>query len=329
MDACAGRLRPADRTIRLGALILEPLDGEHREQGVAPGYGRGQLGFGDLAIVAIAATAGFVQELAPDGDIRLGRGPGLRDHERPLVGRMRRDGQRDGHDADLAPEYRGSARRQRTFRVWPGLVAADEDVSRPIQEVVEGPRQPGLRPIGLARHPVDADVIGLEERAKAIVIHLRDRVVLVVVTAGALHRYAEERARRVLDRVRQPDIAIEDVPVARQEPGGAEDVGVVRGQLVARQHLEHHAVIALVGVERLDDPVAPAPQVRVAEADFLAEAVPIAIPPDVHTVPAPAFAVTARWPAGGRPCARPHRVRHPHGRNGSPRASAGDRPGRA
>ena len=54
-----------------------------------------------------------------------------------------------------------------------------------------------------------------------------------------------------------------------------------------------HAVVALVLVERADDPVAPAPDLAVAvhHVGHGAAAVPVAVPPDVHPVPAPALAV--------------------------------------
>ena len=60
---------------------------------------------------------------------------------------------------------------------------------------------------------------------------------------------------------------------------------------VGREHRDDHAIVRLVAVERLDDPVAPVPDVRLAVADLLAPAGPVAVPPDVHPVPAPALAV--------------------------------------
>ena len=62
-------------------------------------------------------------------------------------------------------------------------------------------------------------------------------------------------------------------------------------EFVAGQHLDDHLVVGLVGVERFDDPVAPAPDVRLALADFGAVTVPVAVSPDIHPVPAPALAI--------------------------------------
>jgi len=62
----------------------------------------------------------------------------------------------------------------------------------------------------------------------------------VVVAAGALKRKAEEAAGRVLDGLIENDIAVEDVPVARQKSGGAKRVGIRRRHFIARQHLDNH-----------------------------------------------------------------------------------------
>ena len=103
---------------------------------------------------------------------------------------------------------------------------------------------------------------------------------------------AEERLRRVLDRVLQPLLAAEQLvscapgsrwrAARRGRPGASSSAASISSD---------HAVVALVGVERLDDPVAPAPDVRLAVAHLLAPAGPVAVAPDVHPVPAPALAV--------------------------------------
>ena len=126
----------------------------------------------------------------------------------------------------------------------------------------------------------------------------------------------------------EPDVAIELVPVAHQEAGGPQRVGVAGRELVGGQHLDDHLVVGLVGVERLDDPVAPPPDVRLALAHFGAVAVPVAIAPHVHPVPAPALAVLR---AGQQPVddllVGVARIRRPETR-AVPRAWAAGRPGR-
>ena len=74
-------------------------------------------------------------------------------------------------------------------------------------------------------------------------------------------------------------------PVARQV------VGVAGAGLVGGEHLDDHPVVGHVAVERFDDPVAPSPDVGLALAHLGAEAVPVAVAPDVHPVPPPALAV--------------------------------------
>ena len=128
---------------------------------------------------------------------------GLADDELALVGTGGRGRERDGDDLDLAAQDRGGRRQEWPGLVGIGLVAADEQVRRGLQEVVEGPRQARLGAVGLAGHAVDPDVVGLEEGAEAVVVGLRDRVVLVVVAAGAVDRQAEEGLGGVLDGVRR------------------------------------------------------------------------------------------------------------------------------
>src|SRR5262249_15806165 len=55
--------------------------------------------------------------------------------------------------------------------------------------------------------------------------------------------------------------------------------------------LHDHLVVALVVVDRLDDPVAPAPDVRLAEVVVAPVFVAVGVAPHVHPVPAPALAV--------------------------------------
>ena len=74
-------------------------------------------------------------------------------------------------------------------------------------------------------------------------------------------------------------------PVARSASGS------LGREFVGGQHLDDHLVVGLVGVERFDDPIAPPPDVRLALAHLRRVAVPIAVAPDVHPVPAPALAV--------------------------------------
>ena len=151
-----------------------------------------------------------------------------------------------------------------------------------------------LQRLPAAGQRIDANVVGLEERAQTIVILLRHRIVLMIVAAAALERDAEEGRADVFHGVLQPDGAIEDIEVAAEVTRCTLHVLVARRQFVAGEHLDDHPVVALVLVERLDDPVAPPPDVSAAVAQLVDRPapVPVAVPPDIHPVPAPALAVT-------------------------------------
>ena len=100
-----------------------------------------------------------------------------------------------------------------------------------------------------------------------------------------------KKALDVFDGGLHPHVAIEPIPVARQEAAGSPCLRIERRDFIGGQHLADHLVVGLVGVERLNDPIAPPPDVRFAFAHLGSIAVPIAITPDVHPVPAPALAV--------------------------------------
>ena len=134
-------------------------------------------------------------------------------------------------------------------------------------------------------------MVGLEEGPPRVVLVLAQRVVLVVVTPAAVERQPQEGLGGVLDHVVEPVVAVEEVEVSGQEPGGPQPLDVGRGELVGGEHVEHHAVVAEVIVERFDDPLAPAPNALLAVPHLLAEPEPVGVSPDVHPVPAPAFAV--------------------------------------
>ena len=84
----------------------------------------------------------------------------------------------------------------------------------------------------------------LEERDHAVVVRLRDRIDLVVVAAGAVHRHAEEDLRRRRDDVVEFVVAGLQrvgrlvVPQAEAVVAGGDDaVGVVAVELVAGELL--------------------------------------------------------------------------------------------
>ena len=113
----------------------------------------------------------------------------------------------------------------------------------------------------------------------------------MVVTPGAIERDAQKGLACVFDRVVEPRITIEEVPIASQITGGSYRLGVTRRDLIGGQHLHDHAIVGLVIIQGLDDPVSPSPDMRLALADLGAMAIPIAVSPDIHPVTSPAFSV--------------------------------------
>src|SRR5436305_534188 len=107
------------------------------------------------------------------------------------------------------------------------LIAAHEEVGRGVEVAVEDARDAVLRVIRLASGHVRADLVGLEERTKAVILLLRKGVVLVVVTSGAVERQAEERFRGVLDDLLEPGVAVEEEVRPGEEAGGAKTIEVV------------------------------------------------------------------------------------------------------
>ena len=226
--------------------------------------------------------------------------------ERPQVRVVRLDGQRNRLNVELAPahDFR-QAGLQRGILERSFLVAALEQIRDGLQVGIVDPVEPIFQRGGLLRQAqlldllrlagqlIGAHVVRLEKRAQAIVLLLRQRIILVVVTAAALERHAQETHAGELDGVLEPDGAIEDVIVAAEVARRPQGIFIGRRDLVRSEHLDDHAVVALIPVERLDDPVAPAPDMPLAVTllvDFAA-AVPITVAPDVHPVPPPALAV--------------------------------------
>ena len=68
--------------------------------------------------------------------------------------------------------------------------------------------------VDLARRPIGADVVRFKDGPQTIVFLLRNRIVFVIVAAGALKRHADERFARVFNGLVQPHVPIKLVPIA-------------------------------------------------------------------------------------------------------------------
>ena len=145
-----------------------------------------------------------------------------------------------------------------------------------------------------------------EDRPESVILALGNRVQLVVVTAGAVHRHRHGRGHHLRDHVVEvacPGGALQhvalgldlpdEVPRARgEEAGGDDGLRVGGGEDVAGDLLADEAVVGLVRVERGDDVVAVAPGVRAELVTF--ETMRVGIVGDIEPVAGPAFAVTRR-----------------------------------
>ena len=120
------------------------------------------------------------------------------------------------------------------------------------------------------KRSVDLDVAEvIEERVQPIEVPLRDRIVLVVMALGAFHCQAEpgcgdgiRAVEGLLEaRLLVPCAALSVAQGVPMEAGGGELIGgrvleQVRGQLERGELVERHVV-----VQRVNDPIAPAPSV--------------------------------------------------------------------
>ena len=248
-------------------------------------------------------------------DGRLGRGDPSAGHGQqavtelgPQFGVERSEGELDGSDVGggQAQDF-GNARRERSLGDWVFLVPPDQQVRggggfRVVDHIIAMGQRRSRGGLGglVSRqfvHPpslrIGAHSVRFEEGPKAVVLFLRDWVVFVVVATAALERQTQERLPRVLDRVLQPDVAVEDVIVPPQEAPRSLHRQVARGDFVGSEHLEQHLIVRFVLVEAVENPVAPPPDVPTAVAKFVPSpaSVPVAVPPDIHEVAAPPLGV--------------------------------------
>ena len=156
--------------------------------------------------------------------------------------------------------------------------------------------------LGAAIRPVAAIDTG-EDRLQAIIVRLRYRVELMIVTASAVGGQADEGRDRAGDHVvavEQPGLELVDgsftqLDVADEIPGaGGDEPGcdhsgrVARGEYVAGQLLANEATVGEVVVECADHVIAIRP--RVVPALVLVVAVRVAVVDHVEPVPAPTLA---------------------------------------
>src|SRR5437773_3865467 len=145
--------------------------------------------------------------------------------------------------------------------------------------------------VELAGKPIEPNIVRLENGPDLVILLLRDGIKHVVVAASTAKRDAKKSLSGMLDRFLEPTLPTEQFEIPHQESGGPKGVGILRAKLVRRQHFQDHPVIALILVQRLDDPIAPAPDVGLTVAHLIAPAGPVAVAPHIHPMPAPALTI--------------------------------------
>ena len=108
---------------------------------------------------------------------------------------------------------------------------------------------------------------------------------------AAVHGQAEQAFAHVFHGFLHPGVPVEEEKIARQKPGGPDFFQIPRIQLIRGQHLPQHFIVRQARVEGFHNPVAPVPHVFLAVPELVAEAPPVAVTPNVHPMPRPAFAM--------------------------------------
>ena len=145
-----------------------------------------------------------------------------------------------------------------------------------------------------------------EDGREGVILPLQDRIELVVVAAGAVDRHATAARHHLRDHVVEVvgagltpehvalglDLADEIPRPSGQESGSDHRVGIVGSDHVAGDLSPKKLVVAEVGIEGLDHPVAIPPGVGPELVAF--EAVGVGVVGDVEPVAGPALTVVGR-----------------------------------
>ena len=188
-----------------------------------------------------------------------------------------------------AQEVGNTGRKRISSRMT--IVAADKQKCLGIKLSVIHSRQTILRSVERSGYTVDPNLVRLEDRAHLVILLLQDRFIHVVVAASAPQGQSQKCLRGMVDCVLHPFFAAQQLEIPRKVSRGSDGIRVLRPGFVRREHRHDHAVVRLVAIERLDDPVAPVPDMRLAVADLLSPSSPVAVPPNVHPMSSPALAV--------------------------------------
>ena len=135
-----------------------------------------------------------------------------------------------------------------------------------------------------------------EDAVERVVVVGRDRVELVVVTAGAGDGQAQQPATDDVDPVVDDVfLHVQEPPAERQKSQRRERIGVVLGtEAVGGDLLDHEGVVRLVLVQGADHVVAIGVRVRIAPLFLEDISLRVGVASDIEPVPPPALAVMGR-----------------------------------
>ena len=114
---------------------------------------------------------------------------------------------------------------------------------------IENSWQPILFEIGRARQGVETHLMRLKYRPVSIIVFLRQRVVLVVVTFAAVQRQSKKSLSCVFDGFVKPRRSVKQIIIARQKSSCSQPISIDRIQLIGGQHFQDHLVVTLVSIE--------------------------------------------------------------------------------
>ncbi len=119
----------------------------------------------------------------------------------------------------------------------------------------------------------------------------------MVVTASAAERQAQKRLRRrphnIVQLVEAVLLRVGRLVVPRPEPvetGGNDGFGICVGQFVAGDLFQDETVVRLVGIERIDHPIAILPDIGLGGVALVT--VGLGVSNQIEPVPSPSLAIS-------------------------------------
>ena len=171
------------------------------------------------------------------------------------------------------------------------IVSPDMDKCLDVVIAVKRPRNAILFEVDFARHSVSPNLIRFEDGSQPVVLLLRKGIVLVVMTFRTVQRQTQHCLRCMFNRFVEPTGPIEFEVLSCQEASCSQLVEIRRIKFIGRQHFTQHLIVWLVGIQRIDDPVSPMPDMLLRVPNFGPQAPPVTVTPDIHPVTPPSLSI--------------------------------------